>query len=552
MLIALQPFGYLKNYPVLFFQTRPFCHVYFGGLEGQPPDVATQPSRLDGGSKAQRTKNLAVSSKKIPSNPKWSIFGRNWWILRGFILSHTQKKKQSHSPYSKQEWTVDIGNQQASDSTAAPCSHGQKTPAKKTCLLPDRSINAEDEERLFTDLAAAAVHPSIRHDWYGPSHGWWQPEIRVQLNQLRLVVYPHYLQGFSTIPGGWCRNSEPSTLGTTFFWQTKSLQAWKVHSERHTTDFCFLSNIIWQRKWRWNILCYGLFLLYPTFTVFSTLPFHPLPQTSFHRPKPQVVSVQVNPPVCELFKVPPKPWHLKRTLWYVGKNLIESFKSFGESITINFLGGSNLLEEVISKLNRRKRSCVQRKNFWFFAQTHPTSPLEILLGCFGFPHNFLQRFWNKSHDLELSIQMSLKYTVSQKRNSSVECWYFRFNDWVVWRFHGTEPPLNHKNQGPLTVRRPSAVFPGNTSKAFRHIRSLFPFPTMQNLWKQKSNVEMRGKKQRGRNTPYFFEVWGRLEVGFRFRDFRVDGPPSQAGESASSTIQNGRHERLSDSKTLHK
>ena len=29
-----------------------------------------------------------------------------------------------------------------------------------------------------------------RHNWYGPSHGWWQPEIRVQLNQLRLVVYP--------------------------------------------------------------------------------------------------------------------------------------------------------------------------------------------------------------------------------------------------------------------------------------------------------------------------------------------------------------------------
>lgn len=41
----------------------------FGGLEGQPPDVATQPSRLEGGSKAQRTKNLAVSSKKSRQTP---------------------------------------------------------------------------------------------------------------------------------------------------------------------------------------------------------------------------------------------------------------------------------------------------------------------------------------------------------------------------------------------------------------------------------------------------------------------------------------------------
>ena len=32
------------------------------------------------------------------------------------------------------------------------------------------------------------------------------------LHQLRLVVYPHYLQGFSTITGGDRRISEPSTV----------------------------------------------------------------------------------------------------------------------------------------------------------------------------------------------------------------------------------------------------------------------------------------------------------------------------------------------------
>lgn len=49
---------------------------------------------------------------------------------------------------------------------------------------------------------------------------------------------------------------------------------------------------------------------------------------------------------------------------------------------------------------------------------------------------------------------------------------------------------NHKNQGPLTVRRPSAVFPGNTSKAFRHIRFLFPFPTKKTSQTTKKHVEM--------------------------------------------------------------
>ena len=53
---------------------------------------------------------------------------------------------------------MDLGKQ-ASDSTASPAPTAHPLP--KTCLLPDGSINAEDEERLFTNLAAAAVDPGI-------------------------------------------------------------------------------------------------------------------------------------------------------------------------------------------------------------------------------------------------------------------------------------------------------------------------------------------------------------------------------------------------------
>lgn len=89
------PFNHLGIWKIILFssfQTRPFSHVYFWRIGGSTPrcgNTTVQTWRWIKGSKNQK---FGCVFKKIPSNPKWSIFGRNWWILGGFILSHTQKK----------------------------------------------------------------------------------------------------------------------------------------------------------------------------------------------------------------------------------------------------------------------------------------------------------------------------------------------------------------------------------------------------------------------------------------------------------------------------
>ena len=141
-------------------------------------------------------------------------------------------------------------------------------------------------------------------------------------------------------------------------------------------------------------LVWSLFVV-SNFYRFSTLPFHPLPQTSFHRPKPQVVSVQVNPPGVRTVQSSTQTMTFQADSVVCWKKNSSKVATVSANPSSSFLGGSNLLEEVISKLNRRKVSRFQRKNFWFFAQTHPNSPLEIPLGCLGFHTIFYNDFGTK-------------------------------------------------------------------------------------------------------------------------------------------------------------
>ncbi len=182
MLIALQPCGHVLS--CLFWRIgTPRC-----GNTNPVSKIRIQPSRSPDLLVDQRLKEPTNWVCLKNPNPKWSIFSRKlldfwvqlnvashpycWWLKSqtttwdvwnpinngenyraGFQPSTVL---QSRSLYSKQEWTVDIGNMQTSDSTASPCSQVHLCRG----LLPDRSIDAEDEERLFTNLANAS-----RHNW---------------------------------------------------------------------------------------------------------------------------------------------------------------------------------------------------------------------------------------------------------------------------------------------------------------------------------------------------------------------------------------------------
>jgi len=99
----------------------------------------------------------------------------------------------------------------------------------------------------------------------------------------------------------------------------------------------------------------------------------------------------------------------KRTLWYVGK-ISSKVSKVSANPSPSFLGGSNLLEEVISKFNRRKVSRFQRKNFWFLLKRTPLPHSKYHWDASGFHTFFFNNdFGTKVMTWNYLHEMSLKY-----------------------------------------------------------------------------------------------------------------------------------------------